>query len=79
MQSSDPVSQPDSTAGAATSQANEPPQLSDADMARVDKYLSSPIHSVERKPFKPILMMFALVGVVVGLGGLSMFIAWIVL
>ena len=54
-------------------------KLSPEDLARVQKYLSSPIHSVERKPFKPWMMMLALVSVVVILGLLSQMIAWFVL
>ena len=54
-------------------------KLSPEDLARVQKYLSSPIHSVERKPFKPWMMMLALVSVVVILGLLSQMIAWLVL
>mgnify|MGYP002633563169 CR=1 FL=1 len=54
-------------------------KLSPEDLARVQQYLSSPIHSVERKPFKPWMMMLALVSVVVILGLLSQMIAWFVL
>lgn len=64
-----------------TTQNSESQQakLSAEDLARVDKYLSSPIHSVERKPFKSMWMMLALVGVVIVLGLLSQLIAWLVL
>lgn len=54
-------------------------QLSDQDLARVEEYLSSPVHSVDRKPFSVTLMMGMLITVVVGLGLLSRFIAWLVL
>jgi uncharacterized protein YbaP (TraB family) len=54
-------------------------KLSPEDLARVQQYLSSPIHSVERKPFKPWMMMMALIAVVVVLGLLSQMIAWFVL
>jgi|TARA_B110000879_G_scaffold180683_1_gene237488 hypothetical protein len=54
-------------------------KLSPEDLARVQQYLSSPIHSVERKPFRPWMMMLALVSVVVILGVLSQLIAWFVL
>ena len=54
-------------------------KLSPEDLARVEQYLSSPIHSVERKPFKAWVMMLALVAVVVVLGFLSQLIAWLVL
>lgn len=53
-------------------------KLSDEDLKRVDEYLSSPVHQVERKPFRPLLLLFwiwvvvALVGVVsIGLGKLE--------
>ena len=55
------------------------PQLSDEDLARVEQYLSSPIHQVERKPFRPYFMMLALVGVVTGLSLVSLLISWLVL
>ena len=54
-------------------------KLSPEDLARVQQYLSSPIHSVERKPFRPWMMMLALVSVVVILGVLSQLIAWFAL
>lgn len=60
-------------------QAEASPQLSDEDMARVERYLSSPIHSVERRPFRPYRMMLALLGVVVSLSLLSLLISWWVL
>lgn len=54
-------------------------QLSPEDLARVDKYLSSAIHTVERKPFRPYMMMALLTAVVLGLGSLSIMISWLVL
>ncbi len=57
----------------------EQPQLSDEDLARVERYLASPIHQVERKPFRPWFMMLALVGVVTGLSLVSLLISWLVL
>jgi hypothetical protein len=33
------------------------PQLDDEDLARVDKYLSRPNHQVDRKPFRPWLLL----------------------
>lgn len=59
--------------------ALSPGELSDEDLARVEKYLSSPIHQVERKPFRPWLMMFGLVAVVVSLSLLSLLIGNLVL
>ena len=59
--------------------SDEAPQLSDEDLARVEQYLSSPIHQVERQPFRPWFMMLALVGVVTALSLLSLLISWLVL
>ena len=49
----------------------EQPKLSAKDLERVEKYLSSPIHQVERKPFRPWIMMLMLVVTVTLLSGLS--------
>lgn len=54
-------------------------KLSKEDLDRVNQYLSSPIHSIERKPFRPFVMMLSLVGVVTSLSLLSLLIAWLVL
>lgn len=54
-------------------------KLSAEDMARVEKYLSSPIHSVERRAFRPYMMMLVLMGVVGGLSLLSVMISMLVL
>ena len=54
-------------------------KLSGEDLERVEKYLASPIHQVERKPFRPWLMMALLALTVLSLGGLSMLISRIVL
>lgn len=40
---------------------NGKPVLSDEDLKNVEDYLNSPIHQVERKPFKP--MYFAILSV----------------
>lgn len=57
--------------------SNEPEQkqLSDEDMARVREYLSSPIHTVERKPFRPLLMMIMLIVVMSTFSIISILIA----
>ena len=49
-----------------------PRKLSEEDQARVDEYLSSPVHQVERKPFRPLLLLFWLWVVVAALGGVSL-------
>lgn len=55
-----------------------PPEkkLSDEDMARVEEYLSSPIHQVERKPYRPLRLLLVLWAVVTALGGLALLFAW---
>jgi len=53
-------------------------QLSEDDLERVAQYLDSPIHRIERKPFRPWLMMASLVGVVTLLSFLSLAISrWV--
>lgn len=47
------------------------PRLSPEDQARVDKFTSSGVNSVERKPFRPIRLMLFLVLVVSGLSLVS--------
>lgn len=39
-------------------------EISEEDRARVAKVISTGIHSVERKPFRPFYMMIMLLGVV---------------
>lgn len=51
-------------------------KLSDEDMARVAEYLASPTHQVERKPYRPWLLLLVLWVVVSTLGGLAYFFAW---
>lgn len=67
----------DDAGAAAGPQGSE--KLSKQDLDRVARYLSSPVHQVERKPFRPWLMMGLLVLVVVSLGLLSRLISWFVL
>ena len=47
-------------------------QLSDEDMARVAEYLNSPLHRLERKPFRPWLLLGFLMALVTGLSLLSL-------
>jgi hypothetical protein len=54
---------------------NEEPRLSPEDQARVDKFVSSGINSVERKPFRPLLLLAILLGIVTSLSLLSMALA----
>lgn len=51
-------------------------KLSDEDMARVEEYLSSPVHRVERKPYRPLRLLFVLWIVVTLLGAVAMGFAW---
>ncbi len=50
---------------------SERPQLNDDDMKRVEQYLNSPIHQVERKPFNPWYFLLLTFGSVTGLLGLA--------
>ena len=45
------------------------------DQAKVDKFISTGINSVERKPFRPMLMVIMLIVVVTGFSLLSQLIA----
>lgn len=49
------------------------------DQKRVDEYLNSPLHRVERKPFKIWWLLFAVMVAVLGLGLLARFLAALVL
>ena len=50
-------------------------QLSDADQAKVDDFLERGVNSVERKPFRPLRLIFLLMAVVAGFSLLSQGIA----
>ncbi|WP_105102843.1 DUF3094 family protein [Microbulbifer pacificus] len=52
-----------------------PKKLSEEDQARVDRYLRSGYNDVERKPFRPILLLVIIVGVLTLLSLLSLLIA----
>jgi hypothetical protein len=47
------------------------PRLSPEDQARVDKFTSTGVNAVERKPFRPIRLMLILIAVVSALSVLS--------
>ena len=55
-------------------EAPEDRELRPEDRARVDGFLKRGVNSVERKPFRPILLMILLIVVV---GGLSLLSQWI--
>ncbi|PTU73978.1 DUF3094 family protein [Pseudomonas mangrovi] len=46
-------------------------KLTPEDQQKVDSYLSAPQHQVERKPFRPLLMLAVVLLIVLGLGLLS--------
>jgi hypothetical protein len=50
-------------------------RLTSDDQQRVDEYLNLPQHQVERKPFRPWLLLLLVIGVVLGLGLLSRLLA----
>jgi len=52
-------------------------RLNAEDQQRVDSYLNSaPQHQVERKPFRPWLLLVVVLAVVIGIGLLSRLLAW---
>ncbi len=51
-------------------------KLSAEDQARVDSYLSRPNHQVERKPFRPLLLLGATLIILTALSLFSYAIAW---
>lgn len=53
---------------------DEEPRLLPEDQERVDGFLKRGVNSVERKPFKPLLLLIMLIVVVVGL---SLFSQWL--
>lgn len=55
--------------------SREPQKLSEADQAKVDAFLESGVNSVERKPFRPLFLIFLLMAVVAGFSLLSQGIA----
>ena len=54
---------------------NQERVLSDEDQAKVDKYLQSGYNETERKPFKPIKLMFVLYAIVIALSVMSLWLA----
>jgi len=55
--------------------SSEPQKLSEADQAKVDAFLERGVNSVERKPFRPLFLIFLLMAVVAGFSLLSQGIA----
>ncbi|WAH59657.1 DUF3094 domain-containing protein [Pseudomonas silvicola] len=54
-------------------------RLSPEDQQRVDDYLQLPQHKVERRPFRPWMLLVLTVAITVGLGLLSRLISYLVL
>jgi cytoskeletal protein RodZ len=54
-------------------------RLNPEDQQRVEQYLSAPQHQVERRPFRPWLLLLVIVAVTIGLGLLSRLLAGLVL
>lgn len=54
-------------------------RLNPEDQRRVDEYLQAPQHQVERKPFRPWLLLVLVVGVTIALGLLSRLLSQMVL
>ena len=54
----------------------EKPRLSEEDLARVREYLNSPIHQVERQPFRPLRLLLVLWIVISLISGSALLIAW---
>jgi len=55
---------------------NTPPKLTPEDQAKVDAYNQRGYNDIERRPFRPLLLLFILFLIVSGLGGISYLIAW---
>ena len=56
-------------------EADDQPRLKAEDQARVDAFLTRGVNSVERKPFRPILLVVLLIVVVAGLSLFSQLLA----
>ncbi|MBV6289947.1 DUF3094 family protein [Pseudomonas aegrilactucae] len=54
-------------------------RLNPEDQRRVDDYLRAPQHQVERKPFRPWLLLVLVVVVTISLGLLSRLLSYLVL
>lgn len=55
--------------------ASQPPKLSEVDQARVDGFLERGVNASERRPFRPLMLIFLLMAVVAGFSLLSQGIA----
>lgn len=48
-----------------------PSKLTPEDQARVDAYVTRGFNDVERKPFRPMMLLFVLFLIVSGMGGIA--------
>ena len=56
-----------------------PSRLNPDDLKRVEEYLQLPQNQVERRPFRPLLLLGVVVIVVIGMGLLSRLLSYLVL
>ena len=56
-----------------------PSKLYPEDQKRVDEYLNTPLHQVERKPFNPWLLLGGITVMVIIMGLVSRLLSWFVL
>lgn len=54
-------------------------RLNPEDQKRVEEYLQAPQHQVERRPFRPWLLLVVVLVVVIGLGLLSRLLSYLTL
>ncbi|GFM67676.1 DUF3094 domain-containing protein [Pseudomonas cichorii] len=54
-------------------------RLNPDDQRRVQHYLNAPQHQVERRPFRPWLLLVLVIAVVIGLGFLSRLLSYLTL
>ncbi|MES2871903.1 MAG: DUF3094 family protein [Pseudomonadota bacterium] len=54
-------------------------RLNPDDQQRVEEYLRLPQHQVERRPFRPWMLLAVVVMVVIGMGLLSRFLSYLAL
>ena len=56
-----------------------PSRLNPDDLKRVEEYLQLPQNQVERRPFRPLLLLGVVVIVVIGMGFLSRLLSYLAL
>jgi hypothetical protein len=54
-------------------------RLNPDDQQRVEEYLRAPQHQVERRPFRPWMLLILVIAVTVGLGLLSRLLSYLML